>query len=305
MVLVEGVRAFRASGRGSRGETGEDLDAAAVSSDASGRGAATGSGGAAEASDWERLVAGIRSSACVVLRLDGPPDARLRLTKKAAGAGTLADCTTAGRDGASLAGQVLREAAAEMGIKLDWRVQSLLVATIGSDCGQLVSELEKLSLFRGKESITEADVLLLCPRTAEADIWQVLDAIVENRAADAARLVRAGLERGESPVALIASLASQVRMMARSSERAGAGIPLKNLAATLGANRYWVEQSYRRSRAFSLETLYWALCELARLDLAIKTGAVDGATGVESLVLALCAARRAQTQKTRGAGPPA
>jgi len=104
MVLVEGVRAFRASGRGSRGETGEDLDAAAVSSDASGRGAATGSGGAAEASDWERLVAGIRSSACVVLRLDGPPDARLRLTKKAAGAGTLADCTTAGRDGASSGG---------------------------------------------------------------------------------------------------------------------------------------------------------------------------------------------------------
>lgn len=311
MVLVEGVRAFRAGGnRGNRGDAPAadgDADLPGESSDAGGdglTGVGAGTGAGAEATGWERLITGIPASACVVLRLDAAPDARLRLTKRAAAEGVLVDCSTAGRDGASLAGQIVRETAAQLGLKLDWRVQSLLVATVGTDCGQLVSELEKLRLFRGKEPITEADVLLLCPRTAEADIWQILDAVVEDRAADAARLVRAALERGESPIALIASLASQIRMMARARERSGAGVPLKSLASALGANRYWVEQSHRRSLAFSLAALYWALRDLARLDLAIKTGAIDGATGIESLVLALCAARRAETQKTRGTDPP-
>ncbi|MDP2873088.1 MAG: DNA polymerase III subunit delta [Bacillota bacterium] len=306
MVIVERVRAFRARGRTGDAAAGADL-AENATDDPVGSGGSSGSGGSGggdEAAGWERLLTGIPASACVVLRPDAPPDARLRLTKLAAEKGVLADCSTTGRDGASLAGQVLREAAAGMGCKLDWRVQSLLVATVGTDCGQLVGELEKLRLYRGNEPITEADVLLLCPRTAEADIWQMLDAVVTSRAGEAARLVRAALERGENPVALIASLASQIRMMARASERTAAGVSPGTLATVLGANRYWVDQSLRRSRAFSLAALYWSLRELARLDLAIKTGAVDGEIGVESFVLALCAVRGAETQKARGANPP-
>lgn len=263
-----------------------------------------GGGRVDAAADWERFLTGVPASACVVLRLDAPPDARLRLTKMASEHGLLVDCSTQGRDGVSLAGRVLREAAVEMGCKIDWRVQSLLLTTVGTDCGQLVGELEKLWLYRGKEAITEDDVLLLCPRTAEADIWQLLDAVVDDRPGDAARLVRASLGRGENPVALVASLASQIRMMARASERVSAGVSPKMLAAALGANRYWVEQSLRRAGAFSIPSLYRALVELARLDLAIKTGTVDGPVGVESFVLALCAARRAETQKARGPNSP-
>lgn len=240
---------------------------------------------------WERLITGIPETSCLVLSLEGPPDARLRLTKLAGAHGEAVDCDTAGRAGATLAGQALRERAEQLGCRLGWRERSLLLNTVGADCGRLVAELEKIAIYCDGRPPSEQDILLLSARTAEGDIWQLLDAVDGRRADLAVRIVRAALAGGESPVALVASLASQVRMMARTREQVAAGVKPEELAAALGANRYWVEQSFRRARGFSLAALYDAVCELADLDLAIKTGAVDGAVGVEYFVLGLCAAR--------------
>jgi DNA polymerase-3 subunit delta len=243
------------------------------------------------ADDWERLVGGVPVAACLGLVLDGPPDARLRLTKLASEKGELIDCDTSGREGTTVASQALRERAAELGVRMGWRETSLLLTTVGADCGRLVSELEKIAIYCSGRAPTESDILSLCARTAEGDIWQLLDAVDTGRADEALRIVRAALGRGESPVALVASLASQLRMMSRALERVESGVPPQALAVALGANRYWVEQSLRRARGFPLAAMYDAICALARLDRAIKTGTQDGASGIENVVLALASAR--------------
>lgn len=307
LVIVERVRAFRAAAGGSASSKGgsgaaeggpgtvqtED-GAASVSEDG------PGSSPAGEA--WKRLIAGVPETCCLVLSLEGPPDARLRLTKLAASHGELIECDTSGRSGSTVAGQALRERAAELGVELGWRERSLLLSTVGTDCGRLVAELEKIAIYCGDRAPSERDILLLCARTAEGDIWQLLDAVDAGRADLAVRIVRSALAGGESPVALVASLASQVRMMARTRERFEAGVKPGAMAAALGANRYWVEQSFRRARRFSLNSLYGAICELAGLDLGIKTGAVDAAAGVQAFVLGLCAARAAGPSETAAAG---
>jgi len=305
MVVVDRVRAFRRASR--TGATGAAGPAASEGAPAGGaepglRG--SGDAGSSETQGaqgdsavdgggegWESLITGVPDTACLVLCLEAPPDARLRLTRLASEKGQLVDCDSSGRGGATLAGRAVRERAAELGVRLGWRELSLLLATVGTDCGRLVAELEKIALYCGDRPPSQKDILLLCARTAEGDIWQLLDAVEEMRAGDAVHITRAALARGESPVALVASLASQVRMMARALERVQSGVKPGELATALGANRYWVEQSLRRARRFSLDALYGAICELAHLDRAIKTGGVDAAAGVEGFVLGLCAAR--------------
>jgi len=191
-----------------------------------------------------------------------------------------------------MATEIIRDTAEALGLNVDYRSISLLLATVGTDCGQLVQELEKLSLYCAGRKVSDRDILLMCPRTAEADIWQLLDAVDAANAGEALRVVRASLGRGESAVALVASLASQVRMMARARERVASGVQPGALPGVLGANKFWVDQSLRRARRFSLAALYRCLRELARVDLAIKTGQREPDGAIEAFVLAMCAARQ-------------
>lgn len=243
---------------------------------------------------WEAALTGLPEATCLVIQAESAPDSRLRLTKLAANYGGMVDCGISGRDGQATVNEVVREMAAELGISLDYRSTGMLLNTVGTDCGLLVRELEKLSLYCADRKVTSDDILLLCPRTAEADIWQLLDALQAGKAEEAVRVLRSAFGRGESPVALVASLASQIRIMARARERTDAGVSAGALPGVLGANKFWVDQSLRRARQFSLTALYRCLRELARIDLAIKTGARDPEMAVENLVLALCAARRAR-----------
>jgi DNA polymerase-3 subunit delta len=294
---ARGAGGAGAGGAGVAGRPSVDEGAAVAEEPADGQPgrltSAHGSGGAGPGSgdDWERAFAELPPTAAVVLLPEGAPDSRLRLVKLISAYGGMVECQASGRDAQALASEVLRATAVDLGVKIDWRGQSLLIATVGTDCGALVQELHKLSLYCGARQVTERDIMSLCPRTAEADIWQLLDAIEAADPGEALRIARAALGRGESAVALIASLASQVRIMARARERTLAGVQPRALAEVLGANRFWVEQSLRRAQQFSLSALYRSLQELARLDLAIKTGQLEPDAAVETYVLGLAAAR--------------
>lgn len=279
LVIVERARFLRPRS-GSPGRSGDDLPAG---------------GDAPGALGWEQALSGLPAEAVLVLLPEGAPDSRLRVVKVVSSYGGMVECGASGREGQALAAEVVRETAAQLGLRLDWRAQTLLLATVGTACGALVQELHKLSLYCGERPVTAAEVLRLCPRTAEADIWQLLDAVEAGEPGQALRIAQAALGRGESPVALVASLASQVRIMARARERTLAGVPPRALSEALGANRFWVEQSLRRAQHFSLEALYRCLQELARLDLAIKTGQLEPEPAVETFVLGLAAARSRAT----------
>lgn len=299
LTVLERVRCLKARGR-QPAESAEDAEAASEAPAPAG-----------EDPFWDAILADPPPTSCVVALLEGQPDARLRLTKAVLARGQFVECAPSGRDAQALAGEVVREAVAEHKLKMGWRAQGLLVSTAGTDFGQLSQEVEKLSLYCGDRPVTEEDVLLLVPRTAQADIWQLLDAVEGGKPAEAHRIIRAAFARGESAVALVASLASQLRIMARASERSEAGVPLTALPGVLGANRFWVEQSLRRARLFPLSDLYQAIRELARIDLGIKTGMVEPEAGVEAFVLSLCANRvplaspgtRGPVEKWRGTDP--
>jgi len=296
LVVLERVKAFKARGRAQVAEADEqDQDGLDPASPA-------------DETSWDYVFSDPPVTSCVVAITDGPPDARLRLTKAVLKRSQFVDCAVSGRDAQALASEIVRETVKDLRLKMGWRQQGLLVSTAGTDFGQLIRELEKLQLYCGDRVVTDEDVLLLAPRTAQADIWQLLDAVEAGKPGEAHRIVKAALARGESPVVLVASLASQVRIMARARERTEAGVPSNALPGVLGANRFWVEQSLRRARLFDLSALYRSIRELARIDLGIKTGTVDPEAAVESFVLALCAAcgstpQSGNNEKGRGTWP--
>ena len=94
------------------------------------------------------------------------------------------------RGGPSEVARWLQDRAVQRGISIDPRAIEALTDLVGANLRTLATELEKLAMYAGPRAITPEDVRLLTPQAREERIFDLVDAVVEGRAADALRLLR-------------------------------------------------------------------------------------------------------------------
>ena len=82
-----------------------------------------------------------------------------------------------------------------------------LAESVGNDLRVIVSELEKLSLYRSGGTIRHEDVAELVSYARDASIFAAVDAILEGRSGAAIRMVHGLLQGGASPAYLLVMLA--------------------------------------------------------------------------------------------------
>lgn len=113
------------------------------------------------------------------------------------------------------------------GKKLAPDAAELLVELVGSQMGLLDSELEKLAVAIGtKTSIDAADVDRLVGRSRAADVFRILDAVGEEKPAEALGVLGQLLEEGEDPLAILGPLTYQLRKLATVGRLLGQGYSL-------------------------------------------------------------------------------
>ena len=165
----------------------------------------------------------IPASCHLLLVNSGKPDARLRTTKalqklvKAGEAREQSFQLPAVWDGA---GQIdlVQRTARELGLQLEPAAAEALSDAIGSDSARLASELEKLALYVGAETgsqalqppITAAAVAALVGSQA-TNALQVGDALLAGNPAEAVALVDALLAANEPALRIVATLCGQIR----------------------------------------------------------------------------------------------
>jgi DNA polymerase-3 subunit delta len=113
------------------------------------------------------------------------------------------------------------------GKKLSPNAAELLVELVGAQMGLLDSELDKLSVFAGsKSTIDQADVDALVGRSRAANVFKILDAVGEGKAAEALKILAELFEEGEAPLAVLGALGAQLRRLATAARlhKLGAGL---------------------------------------------------------------------------------
>lgn len=164
----------------------------------------------------------------------------------------------------------------------------LLAESVGEDLRLLDGEIQKLVTYvGGRRPVGEADVKLLTPYAGEANIFQMVDALGQRRGEEAARLMHRLLDGGKHPLELLAMIARQFRLLIQTKELLEQGQRPAAIARELGVQPFVADKLVRQARNFSLPQLEAIYRRLLEMDIAIKTGEIEGVLALDLLVAGL------------------
>jgi DNA polymerase-3 subunit delta len=167
----------------------------------------------------------------------------------------------------------------------------LLARLVGPDLRVLNSELEKLALYVGGERpITRGDIDLLVPYTEEADQFGLANAIGQRNPRRAYDQLHKELDEGSNPMAILGSIATQIRSLLEVKDMAEQGMSPAQIAQAKGwKSDYAATARLKEANNFSMARLEQTLELLLEIDVAIKTGRMDSRLALDMLIARLCA----------------
>jgi len=166
---------------------------------------------------------------------------------------------------------------------------NLLARLVGSDLWTMSSEAGKLLLYTSGRRIEEEDIRLLVGYTQQANVFAMVDAIVEFRAQPAEKMLQQLLQQGAVPGYLLSMLTRQMRLIVRAREINNPRISSSELCSRLGiANDYVARKTLEQSRHYSLLRIRHVYRKLLETDIAIKTGKYEPELALSILVAELC-----------------
>jgi DNA polymerase-3 subunit delta len=146
-------------------------------------------------------------------------------------------------------------------------------------------ELEKLSLYASGRNIEEEDVREMVSQVREANVFNMVDAIVEGRAAVALPLLQQIRQDGKEAPYIIGMVERQLRLLALARDLIEQRVPQGEMGSRLGVNSQFVlRKTLEQARRHSKENIIYCYQRLLEADLAIKRGRRDPDLALELLV---------------------
>lgn len=161
---------------------------------------------------------------------------------------------------------------------------NLLATNVGSDLAILENEIEKLLLYKMEAQIEASDVLLLSPYAAEANIFDLVDAIGSRNSQKAALLFQTKLTEGADPFYLFSMFIRQFRLLIQVKELADKGMQAAAIAKEMKIHSFVSGKLFQQSRGFTLKQLEQIYTHLLDIDVQVKTGRSDMMTALNLLV---------------------
>ncbi len=189
----------------------------------------------------------------------------------------------------NLPGWIIRRATEHRAI-IEPGAADILARRVGADLHTLNSELEKLALYTaGQRPITKADIDLLVPYTEEADQFGLSNAIGQRNARRAYDQLHKELDEGSNPMAILGSIAAQIRALIEVKDMAERGMSPAEIAQTKGwKSDYAATARLKEAANFSMARLEQTMEMLLEIDVAIKTGRMDSLLALDTLIARLC-----------------
>lgn len=183
----------------------------------------------------------------------------------------------------------IRARVADQGAKASPRAIDLLAEFSGDDLWVLANEIDKLVLYAEGQVIEEQDVKHLTSYVREANIFAMVDAVLEHRADKAARLVHQLLSQGEAVPRIMFMIARQLRLIVRANDLASRGTRAPEIARRLGLSpNYPMDKLLKQGASYSPEKLLQVFRKLVETDAAIKTGRYRDDLALDLLIAELC-----------------
>ncbi|NIK11316.1 DNA polymerase III subunit delta [Alkalibacillus almallahensis] len=176
---------------------------------------------------------------------------------------------------------VIKQMADSFELSLSEPVIDLLVERVGDHLEALQSELHKLSLYFGTSDVNYNEAEPLVSTYAETSTFSLIDALVDNRLGEALNILKALRKQNEEPIALLALVTSQIRLILQCKLLKRRGYQQQQIAKQMRVHPYAVKMALKRERSFSETALKSALSDGAETDEKLKTGQMDKWLSIE------------------------
>lgn len=174
--------------------------------------------------------------------------------------------------------------AAAAGASVSPAAVKLMARFVGNDLRVMASEIDKLALYAGGRRIEEADVRAVVSYAREANVFAMVDAILESRTGAAQQMLQQLLREGETPSQLLFRLVNQVRTIFQIREMRERGVARGEVQARLGlASDYVLRKAWDQADKYSPRRIREVYHRLLEADIAIKTGKYDGELAIDIL----------------------
>ena len=184
-----------------------------------------------------------------------------------------------------------------LGMQVEKAEARLLVDRVGTDQQSILRELEKLSSYRGRAKVTADDIKLLAARSAEASIFDLLDAVATGEAAQAFESIEELYFEGENPGGIFYRLLRHFQKLSRVVAMQEGGRPGEEIKENLGVHPFAAKKLLKQGKSFSPGSIREALGYLAETEVRMK----GGGNLADDLELEMCLGRllRVQQQTSR------
>jgi len=165
----------------------------------------------------------------------------------------------------------------------------LLAKFVGGDLWVMANEIDKLILFAKDRRIEEEDVRTMVSYAQEANVFAMVDAIVEFKSGLAEKLLQQLLQQGAAPAYLLVMLARQVRIIVQAKELRNQRKSRVEIQEKLGlATEFVLRKALEQADKYTEIRLKEVYHKLLEADLSIKTGKFDGELALSILIAELC-----------------
>ncbi len=163
-----------------------------------------------------------------------------------------------------------------------------LAFTAGRELALLTGEIQKLAHYLGdREAVESADIDAVVTRSLECTIFQLVDALVEGREAQAFLLLSTMLEAGESRLGILAMTLRQYRTLLTLKWMQAEGIDRSTQQRRLGVPPFAFDRAQKQAQGYTLAQLKAAVALCVDTDFAVKGGRMREDAALERAMLML------------------
>ena len=101
----------------------------------------------------------------------------------------------------------------DLGVFIDSKALSLLIESVGTDLRLLDSEIQKLSMYKPSEMITDKDVGDLVAYVKEQSIFKLVDFVIDGNVNHSLKLIRSLIDSGQSFTFIKRMIERQIRLV--------------------------------------------------------------------------------------------
>lgn len=180
----------------------------------------------------------------------------------------------------------LQERAHLQNKNLPFKAASLLLEQVGLDLFRLERELDKLVAYVGnRETIEVGDVKEAVSYQRSFSIFELLRFVSRCERSRAVHSLRNLIRAGEPPLAILALMSRQIRILWQSKDALANGLSISELSRQLHLPQFVVKNYAQESSLFSEKELHKIHTAIRAADLALKGTGTSPELIMENLVL--------------------